>query len=283
MLRYPLFEIGDTQVSLLTLIVFAVIVTLTFWTSTLMRQGIRRAFQLRQITDERTLGMVLRLTHYFVLAVGLGGALTTIGIDLRALFAAGAVFAVGLGFAMKNLTENFMSGIILLLEASIRPGDVLLVEGELVKVKEMGIRSTVVRTRDGDALILPNSMLVSDAVRNYSMGRALHRVRADVGVAYGSDMDQVYRVLEDAALDFPGASELRPPLVLMTGFGDNAVNFEVYIWIEDAWTRRIVLSQLNQALWRSLQRAGITIAFPQLDVHLDAEVTSTLSRLTAVP
>jgi len=281
-LFYRFDFIGGETINLFGLIIFFLAIIMTFWVSRLMRRAIETAFRLRGINDERTVGVIKRLTHYGVLLIGFGISLQIIGIDLQALFAAGAVFAVGLGFALKNITENFMSGIILLMEASIRPGDVLMIDDEMVRVREMKIRSTVVQTRDGDCLIVPNSVLVSDAVRNYTLGRGLYRMNVPVGVSYRSDMAKVRSVLEDVALNFPQSSDLKSPLVEMSSFGDSAVVFDVRVWIEDPWGLRVRTSQLHEALWKALQAEGIVIAFPQVDLHVDPEVIEGITRLSLV-
>jgi small-conductance mechanosensitive channel len=281
LLNMSLFNIAGTPISIMTLAMAGIIVVMTFWISKMMRRGLERGFRARGITDAGTVGLVGRLTHYTVLLVGLGVALQTVGIDLGALFAAGAVFAVGVGFAMQNIAQNFVSGLILLIERSIRPGDVLLVAGEVVRVEDMGIRSTLVRTRDGEAIIVPNSNLVADAVRNFSLGESLFRVRANVGVTYDSDMALVRRTVEAAIADLDYASKKRAPVVQMTGFGDNSVNFAVRIWIDDPWDQINRLSALHETLWWALKEAGVVIAFPQLDVHFDAPVAEGLARLKA--
>jgi potassium-dependent mechanosensitive channel len=116
------------------------------------------------------------------------------GLDLK-LFAAGAVFAVGLGFAMQNIVQNFVSGVILMVERTIKPDDVLEVEGDIVRVQKMRIRATMVRTRNEEELIIPNSTLVQGAVKNYTLTDSRFLLGTVVGVTYGSDMQLVREVL----------------------------------------------------------------------------------------
>jgi small-conductance mechanosensitive channel len=234
------------------------------------------------VTDLGTMGLVRRLTHYAVLAVGFGVALQIVGIDLGALFAAGAVFAVGIGFAMQNIAQNFVSGLILLVERSIRPNDILLVGDNVVKVEEMGIRATVVRTRDGEAMIVPNSNLVADSVRNFTLGGGPFRISAVVGVVYSADMALVRKTLEGAIVNLSYASRRLPPVVQMTGFGDNSVNFTVRVWIDEPWDQRNRVSDLYETRWWALQKEGIVIAFPQVDVHFDPPVAEGFARLQSL-
>jgi small-conductance mechanosensitive channel len=274
----PLFKIRGVEVSIATVLLAVVIVVATLWISRLLRRAVRRLFVARGTTDEGTIGVASRLVHYTVLFIGLGIGLNTLGIDLTALFAAGALFAVAIGFAMQNLTANFVSGVILLLERAIKPGDVLEVEGRMVRVLEMGIRATIARTLDEEGIVIPNALLVQSTVVNYTLRDRLHRLRAVVGVVYAADMKLVRTTLEKAAAALTWRDE-REPQILLTQFADSSVNFEVSVWIDDPWSRRRRLSQLNETIWWALKDAGIVIAFPQLDVHFDPPVVESLSGL----
>ena len=223
-LDFALFQIAGVTVTVATLIVFALIILVTVAVSRLIQVGVRHAFHRRGISpDDGGLTATLRLLNYGILAVGLGVALETIGINLSALFAAGAIFAVAIGFAMQNIVQNFVSGVILLFERSIKSGDVLRVESHVVRVEKIGIRSTVVRTLDDEELILPNSMLVQSAVTNFTLRDSVYRLRAPVGVVYGSDMTRVREVLERAAAELPWRLQERRPVVYLTQFGGSSV------------------------------------------------------------
>jgi small-conductance mechanosensitive channel len=270
LLNTPLFTLSRTPVTLLTLVTFAAVILLTLWFSHLAQRGTTRAFKLRGVTDEGTTGVAARLAGYLVLVLGLGVAFQTVGVDLGALFAAGAFFAVALGFAMQNVAQNFVAGVILLTERTIKPGDVLEVEGRTVRVTRMGLRATVARTLNEEDLIIPNSTLVQNTVTNFTLRDSVYRLRATVGVAYDSDIRRVIEVLRDATAAFPTRLNDYEPRVLLTDFGDSAVVFEVSIWIKDPWRARALRSELHQAIWWALKGANITIPFPQRDVHLIA-------------
>lgn len=267
-LNRPWFTIATTPVSPTTLMVFALIIAVTFWLSRLAQRATTRALEYRGITDRGTVGMVSRLVSYAIGLLGLGMGLQTMGVNLGALLAASAFFAVALGFAMQNVAQNFVSGIILLTERTIKPGDVLSVDDRVVRVTRMGLRATVARSRDEEDLIIPNSSLVQNTITNFTLRDATYRLRVSVGVAYESDLQQVMRVLRQAASSFPHRLAGHDPRVLLTDFGDSAVMFEVLIWNDDPWTARATQSELRLAIWSAFQREGIVIAFPQLDVHL---------------
>ena len=232
----------------------------------------------RGVVDEGVVDVTNKLLHYVALFVGFGIALRLVGFDLSTLFAAGAIFAVGIGFAMQNIAQNFVSGVILLLEQSIEPGDVLEVEGRFVKVREMWIRSTVARTLDDEEIIIPNATIVQSTVKNYTLKDSIYRLRAKVGVIYGSDMALVKKTLEEVGASMKWRNRTKDPLVLMIEFGDSAVVFEVSVWIDDPWVQRRAFSDLNEAIWWAFKEKGIVIAFPQLDVHLDRDALEAIRR-----
>ena len=275
-LSIDLFMLGETQIKVITLVIIAIILISTLILSRVIQRVLVRLLIRTGIAAESSLQLVRKLVHYMILLVGLVASLQVIGIDLSTLFAAGAVFAVGIGFAMKNIAENFVSGLILLVEQSIKPGDVLQIEDEVVKVDRIGIRSTVVRTRNEEEVIVPNGILVQSIVRNYTLTDSSYLLGATVGVVYKSDMKKVRGVLEQAALDIPFRDKNLEPRILMQEFADSAVVFAVYVWINEPWIARRLASQLNEAIWWALKDAGITIAFPQLDVHFDPPVKESM-------
>jgi small-conductance mechanosensitive channel len=277
LINVKLMEIGGHSLTLATLIAAIAIVILAYLLSRLVQGGILRALG----PENGSVHVATRLSHYLIVVVGFSIALQTAGIDLRALFAAGALFAVGIGFAMQNVAQNFVSGVILLVEHSIRPGDVLEIEGKQVRVVEMGIRSTRVRSRDDEVLIVPNSTLVQMTVRSYTLLDTLCRVRVNVGVAYSCDMRAVRSTLEAAARGVPVRSKAKDPLVLMESFSDSSVNWEVSIWIDDPWNVRPYGSLVREAIWNALKEHQITIPYRQIDLHLDEPVLKALGARAA--
>jgi potassium efflux system protein len=278
-LNTKLFEIGTTPVSVSTLITVILILMATVILSRILRRAVARVLEGTR-GGARAVGTVTGLLHYALLLAGLGVALQTVGIQLSTLFAAGALFAVAIGFAMQSITQNFVAGVILLSERSIKAGDVLEVEGTMVKVLEMGIRSVTAESRDGENLIIPNSVLVGSTVKNFTLAHSALRIKVPVGVVYHSDMRLVRRTLEQVAAAFTAERGVRDraPQVFMTEFGDNSVNFEVAAWIGRPWEQRPLRSELCEQIWWAFQEQEITIAFPQLDVHFDPPVAKGLAR-----
>jgi small-conductance mechanosensitive channel len=276
----PIITFGDTNVTLVMILVVGIMIVAAWWVSNVLQRAVERAFRARGIDDVGTVAVSKRLLHYTVMAIGLALAVQQIGINLSALFAAGALFAVGLGFAMQNIAQNFVSGLILLVERPIKPGDIVEVEGRVVRVRKMGIRTTVARTRDEEEIIIPNSALVQTSVKNFTLGDSVYRIRANVGVTYDSDMRRVRTTLERAANEVPWRLQEYDPVITMTEFGDSSVDWQVSVWIDDPWRARRHLSNLLEAIWWALKDDGIVIAFPQLDLHLDPPVEQALSGLS---
>ncbi|MCX4241627.1 mechanosensitive ion channel family protein [Paraliomyxa miuraensis] len=277
-LDVKLFEVGGTSVTLATALSALLVITFTAWLAKVMRRLVRRVFERRGL-GEGTAGTVGGILYYVVLVTGFGVALQTIGIDLAALFTAGAIFAIGLGFAMQNIAQNFMSGVILLTERAIKPGDVLEVEGDVVKVRQMGIRATIVQTRDGEEIIVPNSVLAQSSVKNYTLEDSKFRLRAAVGVLYSSDLRRVRARLEEVSREQSWRLAAHEPEVYLSEFGDNAVIYEIFVWMSDPWRERAARSSLHEAIWWAFKEEGVVIAFPQLDLHLDEDVAGSLRAL----
>jgi small-conductance mechanosensitive channel len=280
-LAFELIKIGETPVTVSTLATAALVMVVAFWVSRFVRQAMIRRVRESSVPERGSMAVTARLLHYTIILVGIGIALSTLGIQLGALFAAGAVFAVAIGFAMQTITQNFVSGVILLFERSIKPGDIVEVEGRVVRIRELGIRATIARGLNEEDLIIPNSLLVQSTVTNYTLRDALYRINADVGVAYGSDMAQVREVLEATAEDLEWRSKENDPAVFMKEFGASSVNFMVSVFTENPWNLRAQRSALNEAIWWALKDAGIAIAFPQIDLHLDAPIARALAGLGA--
>jgi small-conductance mechanosensitive channel len=280
---YPLFRLGDSTVTVATVLAVLLIGGATLVIARSIEGWLNRAARRRHVEKVGSIAVTGRLVHYTILLIGFGIALHTLGIDLTALFAAGAIFGVIVGFAMQNIASNFVSGVILLIERSIKPGDIIEVDGRIVKIKELGIRSTVARTLNEEDLIVPNSVLVQSTVKNYTLKDSLYRIDAPVGVTYGSDMDLVRQTLESVAEAVTWRSRQMEPVVLMKDFGTSSVDFRVSVWIENPWHMRRLRSDLNEAIWKALKQAGITIAFPQLDVHFDEEIRGSMMTLAGLP
>ena len=255
-LDFRLFEVGGTAVTGASVLTFVLVILASMWISRVVQRVVQRALVRGGFTKEDTLATTRRLLHYAVLVVGFGVALQTIGISLTTVFAAGAVAAVAIGFALQNILQNFVSGVILLAERSITETDVLEVEGTVVRIRRMGARAAVAVTREDEELIIPNSILVQSTVKNLTLSDEVYRVRARVGVSYGSDMAAVETVLEAAARSVKERAPSREPRIHLVDFGDSSVVWEVSIWAVDPWAAPATRSELNKAILVGAQGCG---------------------------
>ena len=265
----PIISRGKSNISIFTVfevIVFVAVIVLLARTS--------RQVLLKQILSKTPLDLgiqhaVATFTQYMVLAFGFLVGLPTVGINLSALsFLAGAV-GVGVGFGLQNITNNFISGIIILFERPIKIGDRIEVGDVNGDVVHIAARSTTVRTNDNIAIIIPNSSFISSNVINWSHGDSKVRFRVPVQVAYDSDVRLVERLLLEVARDNENVLEDPPPRVIFKEFGESALKFELRVWSSRLLHRRgVLISQLNFAIFEKFREQGVQIPYPQRDLHL---------------
>jgi small-conductance mechanosensitive channel len=189
---------------------------------------------------------------------------------------------VGIGFGLQNVVNNFVSGLILLFERPIQVGDTIEVGGLTGEVRHIGPRSSTVRTADGAEVIVPNAMLVSDQVVNWTLSDRRRRVTVEVGVAYGTDPERMLEILRDVAEENRTVLDDPAPEAVFKGFGPSALDFALSCWIPRFEEGFSVRSALAIAICRKLREAGIEIPFPQQDLHLrsvDAPARDTLAAL----
>ncbi|MEN0068441.1 MAG: mechanosensitive ion channel domain-containing protein [Myxococcota bacterium] len=269
-LNRPIVE-GQSNITAMTVLGLLLLGWIALRFSRAAQRGVARANQRLQggiQLQESSLGIAQTLVHYGILLVAVVIALQMLSIDVASLVAAGAVFAVGLSLALQNLAQNFVSGLILLFEQTLKPGDIVEVEGTVVRIRQLGARSTLARSRDGEDLIIPNNLLVQNTVKNLTHEDRTVRIRVPVGVSYDSDMTEVATTLRKVARNVPWRTSTLEPVVLLTTFGPSSVDWEVSVWGDDPWRLPVLQTDLAERIWRGLKEAGITIAFPQVDVHL---------------
>ena len=234
-----------------------------------LQRFLLRRMQKHDTGAPETIDSYRRFVRVVVMVITVGLALHSLGIDLTHVFTAGGLLAVAAAFAMKNLSENLVSGLILRTEQTIKRGDVLQIgTGDKVRVKRIGGRATIVRTKSETDLIIPNAVLVQNQVTNDTRSDALYRLVTRVGVSYASDLEQVRRVLEEVCAQLHWGSEAQESQVRLAEFADSSVIYRIMVWIEDPWSAGRMRSQLNEAIWLAFGDANITIASPRLDVHV---------------
>lgn len=211
------------------------------------------------------------LAGYIILVVGLliilpiavqGFNMATLGVLLGAV-------SFGIGFGLRNIADNFVSGLILLIERPIKVGDRIEVEGVFGTVKEVRARSTTVVTNDNISIIVPNSQFIASQVTNVSHSDSLVRYRMPVGVHYNSDVNVVTKALLEAADECEALKKDPKPAVRFLEFGDNSLNFELWVWTDTHFDRPNNLkSQVNYLIWDKLKKYDIEIPYPQRDLYI---------------
>ena len=202
------------------------------------------------------------LAAYFVFVIW--------AIDLTAWLASAGIIGIAIGFAAKDTLGNLFSGIFILIDTPYKVGDYIVLDaGERGQVTQIGIRSTRMLTRDDVEVIIPNSIIGGAKIVNESGGPwPKFRVRVKVGVAYGSDIDLVRSVLEEVAENAEKVCDEPEPRVRFREFGDSSLDFELLCWVEEPAMRGLVLDALNTEIYKRFAAEGITIPFPQRDLHI---------------
>jgi potassium-dependent mechanosensitive channel len=208
------------------------------------------------------------LLHYLILLLGFLAAIGAMGVDLNRVTLLTGALGVGVGFGLQTIVNNFVSGIILLLERPIQVGDAIQMPDLDGEVRRIGIRSTTVHTWRGAEVIVPNATLISGNLTNWTLSDRTRRFELLVGVAYGTDPQRVIDLLREAAASVPGVLKNPAPVVLFQDFGDSALNFEVRAWTARFEEWAAIHSQVAVAVNAALKAAGIEIPFPQRDVTL---------------
>lgn len=267
LLSTPLFELGSSKISLASLFVVILILLGFYIISRIIERGVKKALKNKAI-DPGIKGSIVRFSRYLTVIVGVFVALDTIGISLSSIAALGAILMVGIGFGLQNLTQNFISGIIILLERPIKQGDIVFVGGVSGRVRDIRVRSTVIETRDDVAIIVPNSQFIAEQVINDSFSGHKIRRTLKVGVAYGSDVKKATGILMKIANEHEQILKDPDPKVLFMDFGNSSLDFELRFWSAELWTTDIILSDLRYAIDREFINEDIDIPFPQRDLHI---------------
>lgn len=213
---------------------------------------------------------VSTLLNYAIIGVGIVAGLSALGLRWESLQWLVAALGVGIGFGLQEIVANFISGLIILFERPIRVGDIVTVGDKDGTVTRIRIRATTIRDWDGRELLVPNKEFITGRLLNWTLSDSQTRVVINVGVAYGSNVEEALRVLHDAVLAHPRTLGEPAPLIIFENFGDNALELSARCFIDSVEGRLQTMSELRSAINEAYEAAGIVIAFPQRDVHLDA-------------
>jgi small-conductance mechanosensitive channel len=222
----------------------------------------------RTSLDPGALNAVLTIGRYIVVAIGVLIVLGALGFDATTLAVIGGGLSVGIGFGLQSIVSNFISGIVLLFEQSLRPGDVVKIDNTLGEVKKLSIRATTVRTYDNVDITVPNETLFTTAVTNYTQSSRVVRIVMMIGVSYNSDPKQVMSLMLDSAREHGLVLDDPEPCVFFNQFGDSSLMFRMHVWVADPNYLLSVPSDLRMMIWKRFNEHNIKIPFPQRDLHI---------------
>ena len=268
-LNFPLLPLGEVKITLWTLVYFLVLLLLLFYLTGKIRKLLVERVLVRTKLDVGAQQAIGSISRYVLLMVGLLIILQTVGINLTTLNVIAGAVGIGVGFGLQNIASNFISGLIILFERPIKVGDRIVVgdvEGDVI---EIGARSTTVVTNNQIAIIVPNSMFISEPVVNWKYNDPRVRFEIPVGVSYGSDVRLVERLLLEVARENADVLKEPPPDVCFREFGESSLKFVLRVWNHNHVHRKLVLySALNFAIHDKFKVHGVEIPFPQRDLHI---------------
>ncbi len=267
-LNFKLFTIADTDISLMTIIVMAIVIFVSTKLARIARNYFNNRIFPRFKIEEGLRLSLSKLIGYLIIVIGILIALQGLGIRLSALTVFAGVLGVGIGFGMQSITANIVSGIVILFERPIKEGDMVRVSNTIGEVLKINLRATIIRTIYNEHLIVPNSEFINSVVENMSSEDLRLRIKVSVGVAYGTDPFLVKEALLEAARSTDNVMESPEPNVLFKEFGDSSLNFELFTWIDNPKKRFDTESDLHFEIVRQFNKRGIKIPFPQRDIYI---------------
>jgi len=269
---YELLKVDGQSITVRKLVIGLSLLVVGYIASRILSRLVRRALPARLKVSAGGVAALETVAFYLLLVVFSLMSLNIAGVPLTAFTLLGGAAAIGVGFGSQNVVNNFISGLILLVERPIQVGNLVQI-GELYgKVERIGMRSTLVKTGENVDIIVPNSSFLEQNVVNWTLTDADVRVHVAVGVAYGSPTEKVMELIRRALSECKEVLKQPEPIVLFTDFADNSLNFEAHFWIKlsSIMDRRRAQSQVRFRIDALFREADIVIAFPQRDVHLDA-------------
>jgi small-conductance mechanosensitive channel len=262
-------KIGEIRISALGVLEGLFYLVLLLWLANMAANLLeRRIKKLPNITPSMQV-LFSKLLKILLVIIAVFVAVNSVGIDLTALAVFGGALGVGIGFGLQKIVSNFISGIILLMDRSIKPGDTIGVAGTYGSIQSLGARYVSVITRDGIEHLIPNEELIVTRVENWSFSGKHVRLKVPVGISYGADVHQAIALCVEATEGLERVVDSPKPVCLLKGFGDSAVDLEIRFWIRDPQSGvSNIKSAVLLCVWDLFHENGIEIPFPQRDLHL---------------
>lgn len=262
-LEYTLFEIGNVKFTLKGLLFLILFNTGVSVFLVVLKKSINKFERIEKAKRYS----IYSLLKYLIIVIAIVISLQLIGFNLSLLLAGSAALLVGLGLGIQYLFSDYISGIILLMDSTIKVGDIIETNGIICRVEEINLRTTKIRTRDDKFIVLPNTDLTRNQLINWTMNDLISRFDVTIGVDYSSDVALVMKIMKDAALMHEGVVEVNQPFVRFNDCADSALIFTVYFWVNEVFRVENIKSDLRVKIFADFKKHGVTIPFPQRVIH----------------
>ncbi len=272
LLHYPLFIFGTTEFSVWYLLKLLIAIVILSWLSKRIRNVLVHRVLIRYNDDIGVRQAIGTIVRYMFLVVGMFIVIHASGIDLSGLALLGGALGVGIGFGLQNITNNFVSGVVILLERPVKVGDRIEVGGTSGDVVKISARATTVVTNDGISVIIPNAELVSTRVTNWSLTGKMVRFKIPVPVSYGEDQDKILKLLMEVAAEDSNVAKEPAPSIRLKEFGSSALVFELVIWTSKLMQRQgMMKSRINMAVYKKFLDHNISMPINRLDINMKTD------------
>jgi len=258
----------NVTISVKSILLFGITIFLTIWISRFIRLLLEKEIFPRMKLGRGVPGIISLITRYFIITIGFLVALGTLGINLDSLTILIGALGVGIGFGLQDLINNLVSGFIIIFERPIQTGDVVQFGSREGTVKEIGIRSSTIRTYEGSEVIVPNGHLISNELTNLTLSDPLMRIEIDIGAEFGTEPQEVIDILTYQAGLHPDLEKNPKPFCVYFGYGDYSLKFRLYCYTYQINSRLRIRSELNLAIHSALKEANIKIPFPKQDLNV---------------
>lgn len=272
-LDFVLVKIGIHELKVYTLLLVILILVSTRILIWAIRIGILRKRSFKKLTRSNSYSLY-QILKYIIWLVSISLILQTLGISISVLLAGSAALLVGIGLGLQQTFNDFISGLILLIEGTTKIGDVLQIDGDVIIIQNIGLRTSIGLNRDDIIIIIPNSSITSNKVINWSHQSRKTRFRIGVGVAYGSDVDLVITTLVASASEHPDITDKNLIEARLVDFGNSSLNFELLFFSDNVFRIEKVKSDIRKIINRKFIENGIVIPFPQMDLYIKSNSTN---------
>ncbi|WP_299320480.1 mechanosensitive ion channel domain-containing protein [uncultured Maribacter sp.] len=263
------YHFGEGDKSINITIGLLLLLTVAFLLTSTVLQAIRRFFTRKMEADDKLKFIsIFKFIKYLVYVIVILFTMSAAGINITILITASAALFVGLGLALQEIFQDIIGGIFIIVDKSLRVGDIIEIDNKVGKIFEIKLRTTRAITRDDKVIIIPNHKFISDIVYNYTQNHKTTRELVRIGVAYGSDVELVTQILLDVVKSQRTILKSPKPFVIFEDFGDSALIFAVNFYITDSFTDPRVKSEVRYKIDAEFRKHKISIPFPQRDIHL---------------